>query len=81
MRPYRSWVKERSRYGSDIIQTILGGTRICQEDRKTKKLPAVPLPCLYLNVKDTSSRTAPLSLNRAVVFVLRFLSGREPGGV
>ena len=39
------------------------------------------LPCLYLNVKDTNSRTAPLSLNRAVAFVLRFLAGREPGGV
>jgi hypothetical protein len=40
-----------------------------------------PLPCLYLNVKDTNSRTAPLSPKRAVAFVLRFLSGREPGGV
>ena len=40
-----------------------------------------PLPCLYLNVKDTNSRTALLSLHSAVVFVLRFLSGREPGGV
>ena len=40
-----------------------------------------PLPCLYLNVKDMNSRITPLSLNRAVAFVLRFLSGREPGGV
>src|ERR1700678_3296977 len=40
-----------------------------------------PLPCLYLNVKDTNSRAALLSLHSAVVFVLRFLSGREPGGV
>src|SRR3984885_3189681 len=46
-----------------------------------RAIGAEPLPCLYLNVKDTSSRTAPLSLSRAVAFVLRFLSGREPGGV
>src|ERR1017187_9690379 len=40
-----------------------------------------PLPCLYLNVKDTDSRTAPLFFDRAVVFVLKFSLGLEPGGV
>ena len=35
-----------------------------------RAIGAEPLPCLYFNVKDTNSRTAPLSLNRAVALFL-----------
>src|SRR5258705_8865832 len=38
------------------------------------------LPCLFASSTRTNSHTAPFSFIRAVVLVLWFLSGREPGG-